>query len=302
VRTIVTTLVVLATLAAGTAGAQAAPACQPLSMVVLGDSYASGTGAGDYQSGTAGNCWRSDNSYAEVVAGQLTAAGRKVALTDVACSGAETADLSQSFKGEPPQLQALKANTDVVFLTIGTNDVDYAAYGGLCLQGDCTGAPTQQILGRLPAMGDSVAKLLGTIKSLSPHAKLVLTGYGRQVTIGDNAPDVQVDAACGAGLLTSDERVQGNSVASGIDATLRAAVTTAKGSGVDVTYVSPYTDPTTVGPVFAGHSLCEAKPSFYRGFDALAPGQEGQEAVFHLNKDGQAALASLIRQKVHALA
>ncbi|MFI6095977.1 SGNH/GDSL hydrolase family protein [Lentzea sp. NPDC051213] len=259
--------------------------------MVLGDSYASGTGAGAYQDGTAGNCWRSNNSYGEVVAARLRAAGGLGSFANVSCSGAATADLSRPFKDRPAQLDALKRDTSLVLLTVGTNDIDYATYGGMCLQADCTGAPTEAILARLPQMGSNVTALLTEIDKRSPDARIVLVGYGRQVSTSDNPPGAPLDPVCGAGILTAAERREGNKVADGLDATLKSAVTAAHRKGISVTYASPFSKPET----FAGHALCEAGTPFLRGFDALAPGQEGPEAVFHPNQQGQAALATLVR-------
>lgn len=275
-------------------GAPAQAATKTLNVVALGDSYGSGTGAGDYLDGTgvANGCWRSANSYSETLASRLRDAGARVSFTNVTCSGAATANLSQSFKGEPPQLDALTASTHVVFLSIGTNDIDYAAYGGLCVVADCSGAATQAELAKLPGMGQNVAALLGEIKARSPRAKIVMTGYGSQLTAGDNAPDVPLDPICGPGFFTAQERINGNQVASGLDSTLRQ---TARQAGV--TYVSPYLSSGAIHPTFAGHSLCESTEPYYRGFDALAPGQEGQEAVLHLNATGQTALADLVQAR-----
>jgi hypothetical protein len=284
------------------APAASASVRSPLHVVALGDSYGSGTGAGDYQPGTEGNCWRSNNSYSEVTVADLRAKGRQVDYTNVTCSGAAIDDLSTTFKGEPAQLDALARNTDVVLLTIGTNDIDYAAYGGLCIQSDCSGAPTQEILAKLPAMGAKLSTLFGDIKARSPHAKIVLSAYGRQLSPAANPAGAQLDPICGDGIFTGDERAQGNGVAESLDRTLRDTTRAARAHGVDTVFVSPYTDSVNVGAIFAGHALCEAGTPFYRGFDALAPGQEGAEAVFHLNKDGQAAIASLVRQKVPELA
>jgi lysophospholipase L1-like esterase len=294
-RTVIAVLVAISALALAAPAAQASVRA-PLNIVALGDSYGSGTGAGDYQEGTENGCWRSDNSYSEVTVAALRASGRKVTFTNVTCSGADTADLRQPFKGQPPQLDALTRSTNIVLLTIGTNDVDYAGYGGFCIQADCTGAPTADILGRLPAMGANVSALIGDIKARSPHAKVALVAYGRQLSIADNAPGVPLDPICAPEVFTSQERVQGNSVASALDRTLREAARSAK-----ATFVSPYTNSVDVRPGFAGHSLCEGGTPFYRGFDALAPGQEGAEAVLHLNAAGQAAMARLVRQRVFEL-
>ncbi|WP_167973749.1 SGNH/GDSL hydrolase family protein [Lentzea indica] len=271
--------------------APTANATASTSLVVLGDSYASGTGAGAYQDGTAGNCWRSNNSYGEQVAARLRAAGRLGSFANVSCSGAATADFAVPFKDRPAQLDALKRDTSLVLLTVGTNDIDYAAYGGTCIQADCTGAPTEAILAKLPQMGRNVTALLTEIDKRSPNARIVLVGYGRQVSTSDNPPGATLDPICGEGILTTAERREGNRVADGLDATLRSAVTAAFRKGVFATYTSPFSRPGT----FEGHALCEAGTPFLRGFDALAPGQEGPEAVFHPNQQGQTALASLVR-------
>lgn len=264
-----------------------------MSVVALGDSIASGTGAGAYQDGTAGNCWRSNNSYGEVVAARLRAQQRLASFTNVSCSGAATADLSRPFKDRPAQLDSLARDTNLVLLTIGTNDIDYATYGGMCIQADCTGAATDAILAKLPAMGRNVTTLLKDIHKRSPYARIIVVGYGRQVSTSDNAPGATLDPVCGDGILTAAERSEGNKVADGVDATLRAAVAAAR--GIKVNYASPFVKPGTPRPEFDGHALCEAGAPFLRGFDALAPGQEGPEAVFHPNQQGQAALAALVR-------
>jgi len=263
-----------------------------LNVVALGDSYGSGTGAGDYLAGTGvpNGCWRSANSYSEVVVARARAAGIPVSFANVTCSGAASADLSQTFKGEPPQLDALRRDTHLVFLSIGTSDIDFAGYGLLCVAGDCSGAPSQAEIAELPGMGQNVAALLREIKARSPRAKIVMTGYGSQLTSGDNAPGVPLDPICDPGFFSSQERVDGNQVASALDATLRR---TARHGGA--TYVSPFLkNSVDLQPTFGGHSLCQADAPYYRGFDALAPGQEGAEAVLHLNKAGQSALADLV--------
>ncbi|HEX7303437.1 SGNH/GDSL hydrolase family protein [Lentzea sp.] len=285
------TIGVLAAVVAALGITAPAQASYSTSLVLLGDSYASGTGAGDYQEGTAGNCWRSTNSYGEQVAARLRAAGRLTSVTNASCSGAGTADLSVPFKDRPAQLDALKPDTNLVLLTIGTNDIDYASYGSTCVLGDCTGAPTEAILAKLPQMGSNVTALLTEIDRRSPDARIVVVGYGRQVSTSDNPPGTTLDPICGDGLLTTAERVEGNRVTDGIDATLREAVTAARRAGAFATYASPFSRPET----FDGHALCEAGTPFLRGFDALAPRQEGVEAVFHPNVAGQTALASLVR-------
>jgi lysophospholipase L1-like esterase len=295
-------------LAIGTMGVLTAPAAAAtdssasLNVVAMGDSYGSGTGAGNYQPGTEGSCFRSGNSYSAVIVDKLRQGGEKVKFTNVTCSGAAIKTLKQSFKGQPPQMDALRRNTNVVMLSIGTGDIDFAGYGGVCMQADCSGAPTTAILGLLPGMGKDLKTLLTDIKARSPHAKIVVTGYGQQVTRGKNAEGVALDPICDGQVFSDEERVDGNKVSSGLDATLRKATRSARARGVNVQFVSPYVNSVDLRPDFAGHSLCESEAPFYRGFDALAPGQEGPDAVMHLNQQGQAAMAALIQHKVPVLA
>ncbi|MCE7002590.1 SGNH/GDSL hydrolase family protein [Kibdelosporangium philippinense] len=290
--------VVVSTLAAP----QASATGNVMNVVALGDSSASGAGAGDYLDGTGtpGGCWRSANSYSANLVPHLRANGRTVNFTNVTCSGAEIPDLRQQFKGQPPQLDSLKKDTNVVFLTVGANDIALADYGGLCIQAACEGAPTDAVLQRMDALGKSMIGLLSEIGKRSPYAKVVVTGYGRQMIPGENAPNVPLDPICGPGIITTPEREGGSTIATKLDATLRLATVVSRWNRVNSVYVSQFAKPGELTPEFSGHSLCEANVPYYRGFDALAPGQEGPEAVLHLNKPGHATLAALIKRKLHS--
>jgi len=273
----------------GVVPAEAAPAS--LNVVAMGDSYASGTGAGNYKPGTEGVCWRSSNSYSELAVRELQSRGVQVVFANVTCSGATVGDLRRNFNGQPPQLNALGANTNLVFLTIGGNDVGFGAYANTCLNGDCTGEPTKEVLRKLPGMSENLRKLIEEIQGRSPHARIVLAGYGRPVTYGPNAVNPPADPICGGGVLTQNERFEAALiVSSALDGTLRFR---AMLSGVS--YVSPFLDSVQLQNNFKRHSLCESGLPFYRGFDALLPGQEGRDAVLHLNQAGQAALYQLVR-------
>jgi lysophospholipase L1-like esterase len=282
----------------GAAPTANAATSRTIRIAALGDSYASGTGAGDYEAGTEGICWRSNNSSSAVNVAALRAAGLPVDFANATCSGATIQDLHQPFKGQPAQLNVLRSDTDIVQLTVGASDIAFAGYGGLCIQSDCSGAPTDAILSRLPALTQSLTTLLGEIKSRSPRARIVLAAYGRQLNPGPNPAGAQLDPICGDGVISSAERLDGNRVSSGVNEALRTASRSARARGVNVVFVSPYQDNGDVLPAFAGHSLCEAGTPYYRGLEALAPGQEGPDAVLHLNSAGQAAMADLIAHKV----
>jgi lysophospholipase L1-like esterase len=267
-----------------------------LQVVALGDSYATGTGAGDYEPGTEGVCYRSANSAAAVVVADLRARGKQVDFTNVMCSGAAIPDLSTTFKEQPPQLDSLRKSTDLVFLTVGGNDVSFADYAGLCITSDCTGAGAQLVTSQLPALTTKLTALLVEVKHRSPHARIVLGGYGRAFAPDANAPDVPLDPICGDGILTLPERAEGATVSQAVDQAIRDGVRAARHRGVNAAYASAYTDDGTLRPEFEGHSACQAGTPFYRGLEAL--GQEGPVAVLHPSKAGQAAFAVLVERKL----
>ena len=96
-----------------------------LEYVALGDSYAAGFGLTPSTGMPVAGCDQSTTNYPH-----LTAAELGLALTDVTCSGAETANLTTSaqltYSGTAPiQLTALSATTDIVTVTVGGNDLGF---------------------------------------------------------------------------------------------------------------------------------------------------------------------------------
>ncbi|MCX4387877.1 SGNH/GDSL hydrolase family protein [Micromonospora peucetia] len=148
------------------APAQAAPADR---YVALGDSYASGVGAGSYTS-ESGSCQRSTNAYPALYA----AAVKPASYRSVACSGATTTSLINT------QLSALSSTTTLVSVTVGGNDVGFSSILSTCvLQG------TTQCVAAVQAAQDKArAQLPGLlrnvyngIKTRSPNARVVVVGY-----------------------------------------------------------------------------------------------------------------------------
>lgn len=81
--------------------------------VALGDSYSSGTGAGNY---SGGNCLRSANAYPQLWANSHAPS----AFTFAACSGAVTADVLNN------QVAAVTSDTALVTIGIGGNDAGFS--------------------------------------------------------------------------------------------------------------------------------------------------------------------------------
>jgi lysophospholipase L1-like esterase len=151
----------------GLSAASAAPR-QPVVYDALGDSYASGFGVPPY---TGGNCQRSDSAYAVQLDGRM-----KISLDDfAACAGATTATLVSGG-----QLSALDADTDLVTISIGGNDIGWSATVGACLLGPDAACSGSIALTRAKITNDLPAKLASVyaqVAALAPGARVLVTGY-----------------------------------------------------------------------------------------------------------------------------
>jgi lysophospholipase L1-like esterase len=158
-------LAVTAVLVLAPATAQAAE--PPRDYVALGDSYSSGTGAGDYFDD---ECLLSNRAYPMLLADALSAD-----LDFAACSGATTSDLLST------QLDSLDAETDLVTVTIGGNDIGWADAVKACITplNDCTDDIEEaeaRISDKLPGLLDGA---YGAIAGRAPNADVYVLGYPR---------------------------------------------------------------------------------------------------------------------------
>ncbi|TWP48162.1 SGNH/GDSL hydrolase family protein [Lentzea tibetensis] len=192
--------------------------------VALGDSYASGVGAG----GTKGPCRRSDNAYPALYAKGFPS------FTFAACTGATTADVVGT------QSNSLTPATTLVTVTAGGNDLGFVDVMTTCtLSGDksCVKRVKRAetyIHAELPkALDATYAK----IKQLAPNARLVVVGYPRLF---------EPSTDCRA--LSPAKRTAVNAAADVLnDATAKAA------ANAGATYVD-------VRAKFSGHGVCSASP------------------------------------------
>lgn len=103
--------------------------------VAMGSSYAAGPGVTTPADNPPSRCQRSNDNYAHQFARK-----RGLNLVDVSCGGATTDSILKPWEGMPAQIDAVNANTSLVTVTIGGNDVNFV--GGLFI-GSCNhnGAP-----------------------------------------------------------------------------------------------------------------------------------------------------------------
>ena len=195
--------------------------------VALGDSYASGLGAGDY--GDSGDCKRSANA-APVLWANSHSPG---AFEFAACSGAVTDDVLNG------QLAAVTPDTELVSIAIGGNDAGFADVMTDCNLGsdDSCVARNQEAQdfarSELPARLDSVYT---EISSRAPSARVVVLGY----------PHIyQLEGDCNVGLSETKRAAINGS------ADVLADVISAQAGAYGFTFVDGRS-------AFAGHEICSS--------------------------------------------
>ncbi|MGW2476813.1 SGNH/GDSL hydrolase family protein [Streptomyces sp. NPDC001665] len=191
------TAAALASLAVGTtaSGAWAASADAPVQYVALGDSMASGPLIPGITGPLA--CGRSTHNYAHELAASIGAS-----LRDVTCSGAQSKHMAEKqslslldvpMGSAAPQFDALRADTDLVTLTIGGNDAGLVGIAQDCMQLDPTATPCRdklteggvdQVAQRIDAFAPRLGAVLDGIHQRSPQARVLVTGYGLYIKPG----------------------------------------------------------------------------------------------------------------------
>lgn len=190
--------------------AAAAPPPQLDSYVALGDSYTSAPQV-PQQVGDPAGCQRSDHDYPALVAQHLGLKAGKA--HDVSCSGARIADLSAtqptSNGVNPAQFAALAADTSLVTLGIGGNDVDFAGVLTRCVELDApstlialirdttadaapcrafyTADGADRIQQKIQTASADLATALASIHQRAPHARVYVVGYPDLLPASDAA-------------------------------------------------------------------------------------------------------------------
>jgi lysophospholipase L1-like esterase len=251
-------------------GAPGAPEpFRPRNYAALGDSYAAGEGLPPFEPGS-GDCDRSPSAYPRLVAAQEGSA-----LNFAPCAGAMVADVVGAG-----QLATVDPNADLVTVTMGGNDLEFARVVADCLVGaqPCStdDADVEAALQRLgPALEDGYRQ----IKARAPRARIVVVGYPQLVadparadldtcpSLASPLPGRRIDAADGRWLREKGARL--------------SAVVAGAARAVGVSYVDVAAD-------FAGHEACSADP-WLTGVILT-----NLRASFHPTPAGQAELARLV--------
>lgn len=245
-----------------TAVACASPVEPGSGYVAMGSSFAAGPGLEPVADET---CFRSAQNYPAQVADALD-----LVLTDVSCTGASIDDV-------PVQVEAVTADTRLVTVTLGGNDVGYAAalddYAcvdiGLCETADVDPASVEE---RLATVAGRLAAALTTVRERAPEARIALVGYPRIVpSDGETCPDMP---------LTPEHAAFAADVGERLDAALREAASTAGADFVDV-YAAG-----------SERGVCEPDEPWVGG---LPPGTAPSGSFpFHPTPEGARATAELV--------
>lgn len=250
--------------------------------VALGDSMASGPLIPDI-TGNVG-CGRSTRNYAHDLASAMG-----LNLADVTCSGASTKHMTQSQDTSvagvdtgtvPPQFDALTADTALVTLTIGGNDVGLVGIAQNCATLDPTATPCKgtyeaQVEQRTAEFEPKLSAVLDGIRQRSPNARIVVTGYGLYIKPDGCWPLQPV-------LPTDADFLQGS--VNALNAVIKRQAEAHGDTYIDL--VTPS----------AGHDSCQsASQRWLEGYVPVHPA-----APLHPNQSGEAAYASVIRGVIDA--
>jgi lysophospholipase L1-like esterase len=171
----------------GFAVPQAVPAQEQVSnYVALGDSFTAGPVIPNQLDDPIG-CFRSDHNYPHLVAASL----RIPKFVDASCSGAGTEDMTSPQDvnpgpDNPPQFDRLGAQTQVVTIGIGGNDIGYSEIIQTCVTANRSGTPCQdhyvhggddEISNRIAETAPKVGDVLDGIHSRSPDARVFVVNY-----------------------------------------------------------------------------------------------------------------------------
>jgi lysophospholipase L1-like esterase len=177
-RVLVAAVAALAIFAFAAAGARAA------NYVSLGDSYTAGPLIPNPVLPL--GCLKSSNNYPRLAAPTIG-----LPLRDPSCSGAKTDHMTQPQNVDPdgpnpPQFNSLDAETTVVSITIGGNDIGFSSVAQDCITVNPFSTPCKdkyasggkdQLAERIAATAPKVAAVLQGIKARSPLAKIYVLNY-----------------------------------------------------------------------------------------------------------------------------
>ena len=271
----------------------AGPLLQDVSgpVVVIGDSFSSGEGAGSYLDEGEPKCHRAQTAYGAVLGGRQTHL--------IACSGAVTADVTDKSQhpSEPPQAKALQDipdNPGLVYLTIGGNDIHFGDIVTGCILGNCTAdrAEMTRRLSDIPQRKESLKKTYRAVMKAANTRERVKKRQGKVAPlIVSPYPDPlweKEQGNCATVMpnvsLSPSEISYGRQILTLLNRTVRDAVTELSKEGYPVYYAQDVVD--LAKP---NHTICNSDSYFVKV--NLQNYVHDRNELFHPNISGHEAWA-----------
>jgi lysophospholipase L1-like esterase len=254
--------------------------------VALGDSFTAGQGLEPFEPGSVANgCHRSDQAYPRLLSADLST---QLLLSDdsfVACSGAVSDNIKD---GAYPQMDKVRADTGLVTMTIGGNDMPVEKYVEACITQNfttsCAGDATNNAIAGIadnviPEVRNALEALKSHMNTVGSNATVLVLGYPQIVS------EAGTMAAEGCFWYDTAEAAAMRSVTQQLNAAIEAQVTAVGGK-------FHFVSATESNSPFADHELCRATgSSFFQNYEPLAP----REYTFHPNAAGQQAYVKLVK-------
>ena len=265
--------------------------------VALGSSFASGPGVTQIADDRDPRCTRSNDNYPRQVARRLN-----LELVDVSCGGATTQHVLRGWDELPPQIDALTADTQLVTVTIGGNDIGYIGqlFAGSCgtdaastdaskaacagfraraSSGSSASSASQPIASdeaKWSAAEAGLSAIAAEVSRRSQRARLVFVEY---LTVVPNGK------SCDTIPLSSEAAQKGRDTAARL---ARLTEKVALRSGAEFLPVASLSQ---------GHDAC-AKTPWVTGFVPAVPASGKPFVPYHPNLDGMTAVADALIAKL----
>lgn len=239
--------------------------------VAMGSSFGSGPGLPPLKPDAPARCMRSTRNYASLLAEKL---GLK--LVDVTCGGATTVHLLEGWSELPPQIDAVTADTRLVTVTIGGNDVGYVRNlmaaacqsGARCIPRTAVG---EDVWVRDEA---NLRAIVRGVRSRAPKARIVFVDY---VTL------LPASGSCPAVAMPEADLAVGRATAARLAALTARVAREEKAELISAAALS------------RGHTACDPQP-WTVGAALTDPAAGG--TMWHPNAAGMRAVADALARKL----
>jgi hypothetical protein len=241
--------------------------------VAMGSSFAAGPGVGTSDVPVT-RCARSAQNYAH-----LTAQHLGLQLIDVSCSGAATAHITGPWNELPPQIDAVTADTVLVTMTIGGNDVRYIGnLGAASCRATASDPACPDIVppdeAAFARLDRSMRATFAAVRARAPKARIIVIDYPRVL------PE---SGACAVAPLRPENAALALATAKRL-AEITAAAAAAEGAEI-----------LKASELSRDHDACAADP-WMNGY--LSPTGTRVPVAYHPNAAGMAAIADALVKKL----